>query len=71
MPSNEYLSFKEWTVEVEKLCQARLKCQVWDTGIKFAEAEDAWQDGATPEEFYETDVTDALLQAQKSQGGAK
>ena len=70
MPStNEYLSFKEWTVEVEKLCQTRLKKSLWDTGLKLDVIEEAWEDGATPEEFYETDVHEVL--EMQATGGVK
>jgi hypothetical protein len=55
--ANEHLSYKDWVQFLEHLCVQRLRNSLTAMpGISNGDMEEAWRDGATPEEFFTTDV---------------
>ncbi len=60
MAVNEYLSYSEWYKAVNRLCLERLKRCVDEVKDVSPMLHDAWEDGVTPEEFFEVDVTELL-----------
>jgi hypothetical protein len=57
MAAAEHLSFREWCVHLDHLCQVRLLRSLTQMpAITEYQMHTAWGEGTTPEEFYEVDI---------------